>query len=85
MSWMTKGGSSSALEQSPLDSPLNGLAQRGVAPTKHEARNATCSDYVDDGGWGARAGSTTRGASWTVNAAGDPSAGKGVYPSGGFG
>src|ERR1700733_8758368 len=61
MSWMTKGGSSSALEQSPLHSPLNGLAQRGVAPTKHKARNATCSDYVDDGGWGARAAST-RGA-----------------------
>jgi hypothetical protein len=56
-----------------------------VAPTKHKARNATCSDYVDDGGWGARAASTTRGASWTVNAAGEPSAGKGVYPSEGFG
>src|SRR5271170_4000681 len=87
MSWMIKGGSSSALEQSPLHSPRNGLAQRGVAPTKHGARNATCSDYVDDSRWGARAASTTRRAdtSWTVNAAGEPPAGKGVHPSEGFG
>src|ERR1700690_913330 len=87
MSWMIKGGSSSAWEQSPLPSPRNGLARRGVAPTKHETRNATCSDYVDDGRWGARAASTTRSAdtSWTVNAAGEPPAGKDVYPSEGFG
>ena len=38
MSWMIKGGSSSALEQSPLHSPHNELALRGRTSTKHEAR-----------------------------------------------
>src|ERR1700729_3245871 len=87
MSWMIKGGSSSALEQSPRRSRRNAFARRAVAPTKHEARNATCSDYVDDSRWAPRGASTTRGAntSWTVHATGESPGGKGVYPSEGFG
>jgi hypothetical protein len=37
MSWMTKGGLSSASGQSPLRFPLNGFARRGIAPTEHES------------------------------------------------
>jgi len=87
MSWMIKGRSSSALEQSPLHSPRNGPAQRGAAPTKHEFGNATCSDHIDDGRSGAQAARATTGdkTSWTVNPAGEPPAGKGVHPSEGFG
>jgi hypothetical protein len=38
MSWMTKGGSSSALAQWPLRYRLNELASSGTAQTAHEAR-----------------------------------------------
>jgi hypothetical protein len=87
MSWMIKGGSSSALGQSPLHFPLNELARCGVASPKHGAKSATCSDYVDDSRWGSRAASATREAntSWAVNVGGELPAGKGVYPSEGFG
>ena len=40
MSWMTKGGSSSALGQSPLRFPLNELARRGVATTAYDFASA---------------------------------------------
>ena len=44
MSWMTKGGSSSALGQSPPPFPLNELARGGVASTRHEAGATCCVD-----------------------------------------
>ena len=48
MSWMTKGGSSSALGQSPLRFPLNELARRGVATTEYDFASAAGWDSVID-------------------------------------
>jgi hypothetical protein len=87
MSWMIKGGSSSASEQSPLGSPHNVLARRVVASSKPEAGTATCGDCVDGSRWGPGEAGAKRAVntSWTVRAAGEPHAGGGVYPSEGFG
>jgi hypothetical protein len=87
MSWMIKGGSSSALGQSPLHFPLNELAQCGVASTAHEASAVTCCDRDGDGRWAPQAARTTRGmdTSWTASAVGRPPERGGVYPSEGFG
>lgn len=82
MSWMIKGGSSSALEQSPLHSPQNELALRGRTSTKHEARTPRLSDCVHDSRWGPKAASTVSG---TAGAAGRPLERGVVYPSEGFG
>src|ERR1700722_12849035 len=61
MSWMTKGGSSSALGQSRLHFPLNELARCGVASTAHEATAVAGCDRDGDGPWAPQAARTTRG------------------------
>src|ERR1700722_6189949 len=86
MSWMTKGGSSSALGQSPPPFPLNELARGGVASTRHEVTALTCCDRHGDGRWARQAARTTKGTdtSWTAGALGRPPERGGVYPSEGF-
>jgi hypothetical protein len=87
MSWMIKGGSSSALEQSPLDSLRNELTRRVGASSKQEASTAPRNDCVDGSRWGPREAGAPRAveSSWTVSAAGGPRARGSVYPSEGFG
>jgi hypothetical protein len=87
MSWMIKGGSSSALGQSPLHFPLNELARCGVASTAHEATAVTCCDRDGDGRGAPQAARTTRGTdtSWKSSVVGRLSEREGVYPSEGFG
>jgi hypothetical protein len=86
MSWMSKGGSSSALGQSPLRFPLNELARRGVATTAHDFASAAGWDSVIDlwRRWGAdrppRSAKRWRG---SEGAATPPY--EGVYRSEGFG
>jgi hypothetical protein len=86
MSWMTKGGSSSALGQSPLRFPLNELAQRHVASTARDAIATRLGCGVDDR-CGSPASHTTKGADTcgTGRAAGTPPDEGGFYRSEGFG
>ena len=86
MSWMIKGGSSSALGQSPLRFPLNELAQRGVASTTHEA-TATRWGCGVDGRCGSPPSNTTKGVDpcWTGKAVGTLPDEGGLYRSEGFG
>jgi hypothetical protein len=87
MSWMIKGGSSSALGQSPLRFPLNGLARCGDASTAHEATVVTCRDCDGDGRGAPQAARATRGTdtSWKASVVGSLSERGGVNPSEGFG
>jgi hypothetical protein len=86
MSWMTKGGSSSALGQSPLRFPLNELARRGVATTAYDFASAGGWDSVIDPWrrWGAdRPTRSAKRCRASEGAATPPH--EGVYPSEGFG
>jgi hypothetical protein len=86
MSWMTKGGSSSASGQSLLRFPLNEPARRKLASTIQEAATATRCDCVVDSPCDPQPGNTTKGADtcWTGRVGKPPDEG-GVYPSEGFG
>src|SRR5271154_4797595 len=87
MSWMTKEGSSSALEQSLLHFPLNELGRCGVASRAPEATAVTCCDLDGDSRRAQQAARTTgdTDTSWKASAAGRPPERGGVYPSEGFG
>jgi hypothetical protein len=85
MSWMTKGGSSSASGRSPLPCPPNEFAPRGAVHTRHDAADATgCVCVVD--GWRSL-GATTKGAiiSGDGKAVGKPLGEGGIYRFEGFG
>src|ERR1700722_5530115 len=62
MSWMTKGGSSSALGQSPLPFPPNELPPGGGAPPRQGAAALTYCDRRGDGRWAPQAARTTKDA-----------------------
>ena len=86
MSWMIRGGSSSALEQSPPPSPLSGLAQRGVAATEHDVASAAGWDSVVDRWWRSRADRPTRSAkNWRASEGAATPPHRGVHLSEGFG
>src|ERR1700722_20911548 len=87
MSWMTKGGSSSALGKSPLPFPPNELAPGGVASTRHEAAALTYCDPRGDGRWAPQAARTTKDAntSRTASAGGRPPERRAVFSLEGFG
>jgi hypothetical protein len=85
MSWMTKGGSSSASEQSPLHFPHNARAQREAASNKYEAPAARC-EFVPNKQSDPSSRDTTKGSGpcWTVKAVGKPLDQGGIYRSEGF-
>ena len=88
MSWMTKGGSSSASGQSPLRFPLNELARRGVAPTEHECATVEALRIHSSMANGVRrTGSTTKSAEHLAGRRGrwERLRQEVVYPSEGFG
>jgi hypothetical protein len=86
MSWMIRGGSSSALEQSPPPFPLSGLAERGVATTEYDVASAAGWDSAIDLWRCSRADSPTRSAkNWRASeGAATPPRGSG-HLSEGFG
>jgi len=86
MSWMTKGGSSSASGQSLLRFQLNEPAPHDLASATQGATTATRCDCVVDSPCGPQPGDTTKIAvtCWTGRV-GKPSDKGGVYPSEGFG
>ena len=86
MSWMSKGGSSSALGQSPLRFPLNELARRGVATTAHDFASAAGWDSVIDRWWRSRADSSTKSTkSWRASEGMGAPPYEGVHSLEGFG
>src|ERR1700727_2703574 len=86
MSWMTRGGSSSALGQSLLRYPLSELARLRAAPTTKDATPAAPYDCFVDGRGGQTSGDTKGDyACWVGRARKRPPDEGGVCPSKGFG
>ena len=85
MSWMTKGGSSSASGRLPLNSQLNELAWREVACTKHEGSGGPRRDCGVDGQRRPQPSKTTNGADFRGAGRASPPAEGVVYLSEGFG